>query len=150
MSDSKFRHEPDPDNPGWMIWEIMEEERFNQVLGPFRVRKESETIARCRIWPQPLHSNLSDVVHGGVVMSFIDISLFAGSRALGIEHAGRSVTLDLTMQFMAPGAMDQPLDAEVEILRETGRLVFLRGMVVQSEVRVAAFSGTIRKVSPRR
>lgn len=148
MSESKFRHEPDPDNPGWMIWEIREEERFNQILGPFRVRKESETTARCRIWPQRIHSNLADAVHGGVVMSFVDISLFAGSRMLGIQHAGRSVTLDLTCQFMAPGMLGKPLDAEVEILRETGRLVFLRGLVVQEDVKIASFSGTIRKASP--
>jgi acyl-coenzyme A thioesterase PaaI-like protein len=148
LSDSKFRHEPDPDNPGWMIWEITEEERFNRVLGPFRVRKESETTARCRIWPQPIHSNLSDVVHGGVVMSFIDISLFAGSRMLGILHAGRSVTLDMTCQFMVPAVLEKSLDAEVEILRETGRLVFLRGLVVQDAVKIAAFSATIRKASP--
>jgi acyl-coenzyme A thioesterase PaaI-like protein len=150
LSDSKFRHEPDLDNPGWMIWEIKEKERFNQILGPFRVRKESETMARCRIWPQPIHSNLANVVHGGVVMTFIDISLFAGSRMLGILHAGRSVTLDLTVQFMAPGVLEKPLDAEVEILRETGRLVFLRGMVVQDDLKVSAFSGTIRKASPPR
>jgi len=150
LSDSKFRYEPDPENPGWMIWEITEEERFNKILGPFRVRKESETKARCRIWPQPIHSNLADVVHGGVVMSFIDISLFAGSRMLGVLHAGRSVTVDLSCQFMAPGALEKPLDAEVEILRETGRLVFLRGLVVQDTVKIAAFSGTIRKASPPR
>ncbi|MGP1283794.1 MAG: PaaI family thioesterase [Parasphingopyxis sp.] len=150
MSDSQFRHEPDPDDPDWMIWEIKDPERFNALLGKFRVRRETEQMARCRMWPQPIHSNLSDVVHGGVVMSFIDISMFAGSRMLGIEHAGRSVTLDLTCQFMAPGAMDKPLDAEVEILRETGRLVFLRGLVVQDAVKVAAFSGTIRKASPPR
>lgn len=150
MSDSKFRLEPDPNNPDWMIWEITEEERFNRVLGPFRVRKESEAMARCRIWPQPIHSNLANVVHGGVVMSFIDIALFAGSRVLGILHAGRSVTLDLTCQFMAPGVLEKPLDAEVEMLRETGRLVFLRGLVVQDEVKVAAYSATIRKASPPR
>lgn len=150
MPDSRFRHETDPDNPGWMIWEITEEERFNQVLGPFRVRKESDTIARCRIWPQRIHSNLADVVHGGVVMSFIDISLFAGSRMLGILDAGRAVTVDLSCQFMAPGLLEKSLDSQVEILRETGRLVFLRGLVLQGEVKIAAFSGTIRKVSPAR
>lgn len=148
MSDSKFRYEPDPDNPGWMIWEITEKERYNRFLGPLRVRKESETIARCRMSPQPIHSNLSDAVHGGVVTGFIDVALFAGSRMLGILHAGRSVTLDLSVQFIAPGSMELPLDAEIEILRETGRLVFMRGMVLQEDVKVAAFSGTIRKVRP--
>ena len=131
-----------------MIWEILEEERFNTLLEPFRVRKESETIARCRMWPQPIHSNLSDFVHGGVIMSFIDAALFSGARMLGVEHAGRSVTLDLSVQFISSSAIDQPLDAQVEILRETGRLVFLRGVVEQGEAKVAAFSGTIRKVRP--
>ena len=40
------------------------------------------------------------------------------------------------------------LDAVVEVLRETGRLMFLRGQVVQGEDDdhiVAAFSGLIRK-----
>ena len=67
---------------------------------------------------------------------------------LGILHAGRSVTLDMTCQFMAPAVLEKSLDAEVEILRETGRLVFLRGLVVQDAVKIAAFSATIRKASP--
>ena len=148
MSDSKFRHEPDPENPGWMIWELVGEKRFNTVLGPFRVRKESETTSRCRMWPQPIHANLADVVHGGAVMTFIDAALFAGSAVLGIHHMGRSVTVDMSVQFIGPGFLDRPLDAEVEVLRETGRLVFLRGLVVQEEAKVAAFSGTIRKAGP--
>jgi uncharacterized protein (TIGR00369 family) len=148
MDEPSFRYEPDPDNPGWMVWELMGEERFNQILGPFRVRKEEDGKARCRIWPEKRHSNLSDVIHGGVVMSFVDISMFAGSRVLGVLEAGFAVTLDASIQFMAPGQIDQPLDAEVEILRETGRLIFLRGLVVQGDTRVAAFSGTIRKASP--
>ena len=43
------------------------------------------------------------------------------------------------------GVVGKPLDAEVELLKETGRLLFMRGLVVQGETRVAAFSGTIRK-----
>jgi hypothetical protein len=37
----------------------------------------------------------------------------------------------------------------VEVLRETGRLVFLRGLVVQDEDMVASFTATIRKPSQR-
>ena len=40
-----------------------------------------------------------------------------------------------------------PLDAEVELLRETKRLVFLAGKVVQEGELVAAFSGALRKAS---
>ena len=40
-----------------------------------------------------------------------------------------------------------PLDAEVELLRETGRLAFFAGKVVQEGELVAAFSGALRKSS---
>jgi hypothetical protein len=36
-----------------------------------------------------------------------------------------------------------------ELLKETGRLLFMRGIVSQGESRVAAFSGTIRKPSKK-
>ena len=40
-----------------------------------------------------------------------------------------------------------PLDAEVELLRETKRLAFFAGKVVQEGELVAAFSGALRKSS---
>ena len=46
-------------------------------------------------------------------------------------------------------AIETPLEAEVELLKETGRLLFLRGVVTQNEGRIAAFSGTIRKPTKR-
>ena len=36
-----------------------------------------------------------------------------------------------------------------EIVRETGRMVFLRGQVVQEDHVVASFSGIVRKLSSR-
>jgi acyl-coenzyme A thioesterase PaaI-like protein len=67
----------------------------------------------------------------------------------GLIEAGTAVTLDLSVQFIGAGLVDEPLDAEVELLKETGRLLFMRGLVLQGETRVAAFSGTIRKPTKR-
>ena len=53
----------------------------------------------------------------------------------------------VTKKTSVPLPEDVPLDAEVELLRETRRLVFLRGMVLQGDNRVAAFSATIRKAT---
>jgi uncharacterized protein (TIGR00369 family) len=146
MDASLFRYEPDPDNPGWMTWDLIEPGRFNGLLGPLRVRREEER-ARCRMFPDRQHSNLSDAVHGGVLLSLIDVSFFAGAHVLGVENAGRGVTVDCSVQFLSAGRIGTPLDAVVEKLRETGRMVFLRGIVEQEEEKVAAFSGVIRKVS---
>jgi acyl-coenzyme A thioesterase PaaI-like protein len=95
------------------------------------------------------HSNLRDAVHGGVTLGFIDVAMFGASRMFGLIEAGAAVTLDLSVQFIGAGVIGEPLEAEVELLKETGRLLFMRGIVSQGESRVAAFSGTIRKPSQK-
>ena len=85
----------------------------------------------------------------GGALSLIDIALFATVQVLGTGEAGPSVTLELSTQFVGAGNPDQPLDAVTEIVRETGRMVFLRGQVVQGDSVVAGFSGIVRKLSSR-
>ncbi len=150
MSGGGFVSEPDPDHPGWLSWRLADDTRFNaQVLGKMIVRPEGEGKARLRMFPEHKHTNLADNLHGGTILSFIDVSLFGGARVFGLIEAGTAVTLDLSVQFIGAGKVGVPLDAEVELLRETGRLLFLRGLVVQSEERIAAFAGTIRKPTKR-
>ena len=141
-----FISEPDPDHPGWLTWRLNDERRYNgQILGKMLVRAEDDGRARVRMFPTIRHSNLGNNVHGGTTLGFIDVALFGAARMFGLIEAGTAVTLDLSVQFLGAGAVDTPLDAEVELLRETRRLLFLRGLVVQGEGRIAAFSGTIRK-----
>lgn len=153
MSDDRgFRSEPDPDNPGWHTWQLNDPTRFNSWMFPkLLVRAEGERIARLRMFPEHRHTNLGNNIHGATVMALIDIGLFACSRQLGIIEAGTAVTLDLSVQFIAAGKPDTPCDAVTELLKETGRLVFLRGVVEQGDRNlIAAYSGTIRKpTAPR-
>ena len=148
---SFFACEPIADAPGWYSWDLKDQTRFNAVvMGPLRVRPEGER-ARLRMMPQRHHTNLQDMIHGAVTLSLIDIALFAGMHMLRESDAGMAVTLELSTQFIGAGRVDAPLDAVVEVMRETGRLMFLRGEVVQGEDDqhlVAAFSGLVRKASP--
>ena len=139
-----FAFGEDPDNPGWHSWKLRDETRYNAFLGPLLVRLEGER-ARVRMLPVRRHTNLQDSIHGGTTMGFADVALFAAARMMGQITAGSAVTLDMSFQFIGTGRVDIPLDAEVECLRETRRLIFLRGLIVQGEARLAAFSGTIRK-----
>ena len=127
------------------------EERFNQaVLGLLLVRLGGDGKARIRMLPQERHLNAQDVIHGGTILSLIDVAMFGGADVLIGEGIGRGLTIELSTQFLGPGHPDRPLDAVVEVTRETGRMIFTRGMVVQGDVSVATFSGILRKVSPRR
>ena len=149
---SAFIYGPAADHPGWFTWDMADQERFNSVtMGRLLVRREdlpgSPAAVRLRMFPERRHSNLLEAVHGAITLSLIDISLFACMRhALDGDAAG-SVTLDLSTQFIGAGIVGKPLDAVVEVLRETRRLLFLRGTVVQEDHLVAAFNGTVRKPS---
>ena len=140
---------------GWISWDLKDATRFNAFIEPLTVRLESPTPdgrprARVRMVPERKHSNLGDNVHGAVTLALVDIALFAASHQFGSLNAGHSVTLDLSTQFVGAGRVGEPLDAVVELVRETGRLIFLRGLVVQgaddSHI-VLSFAGTIRKAS---
>ena len=82
-------------------------------------------------------------------MSLMDVAMFSTLYVLRGINAGKSVTIDLQAQFISSGNIARPLDAVVEVLRETRRLAFLRGLVVQGDDLVASFSGTTRKPSPQ-
>ncbi|MGQ0588707.1 MAG: PaaI family thioesterase [Sphingosinicella sp.] len=141
-----IRHAPDPEHPGWWSWELAAEDRFNAVIGKLLVRADGPGRAVCRMFPEVRHSNLGDMVHGGALLTFVDMALFAGGRLAGADVV-RAVTLDLSTRFLAPGRIGVPLDAEVELLRETKRLAFFAGRVVQEGELIAHFSGALRKMS---
>ena len=150
LSDDIFENGPDPDNPGWRHWNLKDQTLFNgAVMGRMITRVDDDGRARLRMFPERRHENLQGIVHGAVTLALIDISLFTTMHMIGSGNAGPSVTLELSTQFVGGGKPDQPLDAVTEIVRETGSLVFVRGMVVQEAPVVASFSGIVKKMPKR-
>ncbi len=143
-----FSYEDDPELPGWKRWQFRDTTRYNAFMEPLHVRVEGD-IARVRMLPRHEHSNMRGHVHGGALLGFMDVALFAASRGFGVLGAGGAVTLDLSAQFIGGGMIDVAMEARVELLRETGRMLFLRGLVVQHDVpMIASFTGTLRKSTP--
>ena len=75
-------------------------------------------------------------------------------RCNGSGEAGPSVTVELSTQFVGAGDPARPLDAVSEIVRETGRMLFLRGFATQprddgTEDIIASYSGIVRKMRSR-
>jgi acyl-coenzyme A thioesterase PaaI-like protein len=145
---TNFIYTPDPENPGWCRWVMADTSRYNEaVLGRQIVRAEGPNTARLRMFPQHLHTNSGNKIHGGIILGLADVSLFSALYVLRGVDAGKSVTVDLSAQFIGGGDPSRPLDAVVELLRETRRLAFLRGLIVQDDDIGASFAGTIRKPS---
>ena len=144
-----FEHGPDPENPGWHHWNLKDDTLFNSaVMGKLITRKEGDKC-RLRMFPERKHENLQGIIHGAVTLGLIDISMFTTMHVVGSGNAGPSVTLELSTQFIGGADPARPLDAVTEIMRETGKLVFVRGEVVQEDNCVAAYSGIVRKFAPR-
>ena len=143
---ANFISVPSPDHPGWSTFGVDDPSLFNpQVMGEMLVRPEGDRSCRLRMFPLRRHSNVLGSVHGGVILALIDIGLFSATRLLLEADAAGSVTLDLSTQFIGAGKLDRPLDTVAEVLRETRRLVFVRGTVEQDGELVAAYNATIRK-----
>ncbi len=149
LPEEVFEHGPAPDNPGWRHWNLKDQTLFNgAVMGRMITRVDDDGRARLRMFPERRHQNLQGIIHGAVTLALIDISLFTTMHCIGGGNAGPSVTLELSTQFVGAGRTDSPLDAVTEIIRETGKLVFVRGMVVQEAHVVAGFSGIVKKMRP--
>jgi acyl-coenzyme A thioesterase PaaI-like protein len=109
-----------------------------------RLRVEGPALVRVRIETRRAFANPVGRLHGGFLMAFVDQCLFMAPAALRIPVIG-GATVDVSTQFLAPGEVGKPLDAAVELLRETGRMLFLRGLLEQEGEAKLAFSGTLRK-----
>jgi acyl-coenzyme A thioesterase PaaI-like protein len=136
---------PDPDDPDWTLLHPARADGFVSIFGQIRVRTEGVVRARCRVHAEARHLNILGSVHGGFALAFIDQVLFLGPHALGIKGSLGGMTLDVSTQFFGPLRAGAPIDAVVDVLRETGRLIFLRGLLEQDGQAAVAFSGTIRK-----
>ena len=92
-----FVHEPVPGEPGWWTWTLADPTRFNSAIGPLAIRYAAAgEPGLVRMLPRRAQGNLGDNIHGGATLTFIDIALFAGSRACGVDLGDRPVTLDIS------------------------------------------------------
>ena len=141
----QFQIAPAPDFPGWFHVTTDTPGRFFDQFGRILVTVESPTRARMRVFPEERHLNIIETVHGGFLLALADQALFIGSAALEIEQALGGGTIDLSTQFIAPVQAGAPVDAVVDVLRVTGRMIFLRGLIEQAGTIGASFVGTIKK-----
>ncbi|WP_313805292.1 PaaI family thioesterase [Sphingobium sp.] len=114
------------------------------AIGTSYSRSDAAGKATVMLESRPSHANRLGALHGGFLAAFADHALFAGLAAMGRPEQAAAVTIDLTMQYCGSGRIGPPLRAEVELLRETGRMMFLRQMIFQDEL-IAASTATVRK-----
>ncbi len=138
----------DPDNDGWFSWGEFPRGSFAAATGRLLFKPNGPGRALTRMFPTEAHVNMGGSLHGGAVMSFIDMSLFAGGLCAGMAR-GHYVTLDLTTHFLARGMPGSPLEAEVELVRQTRSFAFMQGVVRQNGEPCYSFTGTLKRIRER-
>ena len=137
---------PDPDHPGWYSWGDFPRGSFAGATGRLLFKPDGPGRGICRMFPTEAHMNMGGSIHGGAVMSFIDMSMFAGGLCAGMDRA-HYVTLNLSTNFLHRGHAGSPLDAHVELVRQTRGHAFLQGVVKQNDETCYSFHGTLKKVN---
>ena len=139
----------DPEHPGWYSWGEFPRGSFAGATGKLLFKPEGDGRARCRIFPTEALLNHGGSIHGGAVMSFIDMAMFAGGRCAGMGE-GHYVTLDCSVHFIGRGRIGIPLDAEVRLVKQTsGGHVFLIGTCEQDGEPTHSFTGTLKRTKSR-
>ena len=139
----------DPEFPGWYSWGDMPADSFAAQTGKIIFRPGDPGNAVVRMFPEERHMNLGGSIHGGAVMSFIDMALFSGGFSCGMAR-GHYVTLEMSTKFIARGQAGSPLDAHVHLLKQTpGGLVFITGHCEQDGAVCYSFTGTLKRIKTR-
>jgi acyl-coenzyme A thioesterase PaaI-like protein len=118
---------------------------FNRHAGPFYRLADDGEVRRFAFIALDKHMNASGTVHGGLMMTFADISMSRTSRlATGAKSCS---TVSLSCDFMGPGRLGDLIEIRVRAVRRTRTLVFLSSEIVaRGEVLMTA-NGLWRIVS---
>jgi len=131
---------------GWRRFDT--HETFDSLIGPFYFRKGEDGRVVCAFRAEQKHMNAGGRMHGGCLMTFADIGLFM--IAYEEMEGSRGVTVQLDSTFLDAARVGDLVEARGEITRAGGSLVFVRGQIESEGRLLFTFSGTIKKMGPRR
>jgi uncharacterized protein (TIGR00369 family) len=106
---------------------------FNVFAGPiYRLSPTADrSLAHFAFVPEQKHMNGSGAVHGGMLMTFADVSMSQAARAV---FDGKSCnTVSLSCDFVSPGKFGELVEARVRVTRRTRTMAFISAEVVVGE-----------------
>jgi uncharacterized protein (TIGR00369 family) len=107
---------------------------FNKYVGPlFRLSdggRDGQMKRYCFI-AREQHMNAAGTVHGGMLMTFMDVAMSRTSRVM--TGAKSLSTVSLNCDFVGPGRLGDVIEARVRVARSTRTLVFMAGEIVTGE-----------------
>lgn len=118
---------------------------FVEALG-FELMRFENGEAEITMTPREEHMNSWSVVHGGVLMTMLDVAMAHAARSPkdgAAPDARGVVTIEMKTSFMRPGL--GRLRARAKVLHQTASLAFCEGSIVADDgTLVAHATGTFK------
>jgi len=119
------------------------EDPFEDMIGPFFLKSNGDGTNRTAFVSERRHVNSGGALHGGMLMSFADYSLFAIARE---QLQGPAVTVGFNSEFIGAVGEGYMIESVGEVLRATRSLLFVRGTVFTAEQTLLSYSGVLKRV----
>ncbi|MGE4243054.1 PaaI family thioesterase [Ramlibacter sp.] len=93
--------------------------------------------------PRPEHENSLEIVHGGALMTLLDVTMCAAARS--VQKSSGVITIEMKTNFMQ-GARG-PLRGKGRLMHRTGKMAFAEATVFDAQGRACAHAtGTLKYV----
>ena len=98
---------------------------FNNYVGPFYRLPDVDggAVRRFAFVVAEKHMNAAGTIHGGMLMSFVDMAMGQSSRAETGATGGSTVSLN--SDFVGPGRLHDVIEARVRVSRRARTMIFL-------------------------
>ena len=113
---------------------------FMKHLGGLNLKKINDSEYEFFVKVKEIHLNSGKIAHGGFLSTIADTGM--GTAAHKVADDRRCVTINLDMNFISAGKLDDELKGNVKILKKTKTLVFINCEIVNEKDLVAIASGT--------
>jgi len=101
-------------------WDRIEGHNFGDLVGPIWRRGD----ALFGFVAGEKHINIFDVVHGGMIATFVDQAM--GMTALRANNNKKHATIELSVQFIDAVKRGEFVIADCEVVRLTRSIIFMR------------------------
>ena len=130
--------------PGYSIYDPGDP--FEVRAGPFFWKVDGDGRHSFLLQAEDRHCNSHGVLHGGLLMTMIDLALVAVAKRTPDE---RYVTVSLNVDFMAAGRHGDVIEAQGECLRRTRSMAFVRGQITCGDRTLISANSVLKAIKPR-
>ncbi|WGF89113.1 PaaI family thioesterase [Marinivivus vitaminiproducens] len=134
-----------PFHPALHGWQRVDDTGFIAMVGPLWHRIEDGALVMGFV-AEDKHHNRRGVVQGGMIMTFADRALGAGTRH--VSGGAPVATVQLDVHFVDATRIGAFVTTRPRVIRQTSSLFFMEGDLVAAGGIVASARGIWKRVRP--